>query len=290
MKMNEPVLVFGEALFDCFPNGEQVLGGAPFNVAWHLQAFGDQPLFISRIGNDDLGQKISTAMCDWGMDTQSIQIDQAHPTGQVEINLIENEPQYTITPYCAYDYISEEGVNNLPSSGILYHGTLGLRNDVSRACLSRIAQQPEMKVFLDVNLRSPWWQQQEVFDWLSQAHWAKMNEEELQQLGFISPDISESMHKLLTQFQLQQLIVTQGEKGVMVLSSDGRFYQQAPVAIEHIVDTVGAGDGFSSLYIHGLRAGWPIEKNMTIAQHFAGKVIGLRGAIATTEDFYQDFL
>ena len=55
MKTNTPVLVFGEALFDCFPGGEQVLGGAPFNVAWHLQALGDQPIFISRIGNDRLG-------------------------------------------------------------------------------------------------------------------------------------------------------------------------------------------------------------------------------------------
>ncbi|MGD9171680.1 MAG: carbohydrate kinase, partial [Candidatus Thiodiazotropha sp.] len=34
------IAIFGEVLFDCFPTGEQVLGGAPFNVAWHLQAFG----------------------------------------------------------------------------------------------------------------------------------------------------------------------------------------------------------------------------------------------------------
>ena len=32
--------LFGEVLFDHFPDGKRVLGGAPFNVAWHLQAFG----------------------------------------------------------------------------------------------------------------------------------------------------------------------------------------------------------------------------------------------------------
>ena len=37
--------VFGEVLFDVFPDGKQVLGGAPFNVAWHLQAFGIAPYF-----------------------------------------------------------------------------------------------------------------------------------------------------------------------------------------------------------------------------------------------------
>ena len=36
-------LIFGEVLFDQFEDGSSVLGGAPFNVAWHLQAFGMQP-------------------------------------------------------------------------------------------------------------------------------------------------------------------------------------------------------------------------------------------------------
>jgi len=37
---NQQIGIFGEVLFDQFPDGQQVLGGAPFNVAWHLQAFG----------------------------------------------------------------------------------------------------------------------------------------------------------------------------------------------------------------------------------------------------------
>ena len=49
-------LIFGEVLFDRFPDGSIVLGGAPFNIAWHLQAFKQSPLFISRVGDDPLGQ------------------------------------------------------------------------------------------------------------------------------------------------------------------------------------------------------------------------------------------
>ena len=51
--MNAQPLVFGEVLWDCFPDGQQVLGGAPFNVAWHLHAFGISPLFVSRVGQDE---------------------------------------------------------------------------------------------------------------------------------------------------------------------------------------------------------------------------------------------
>ena len=57
--------LFGEVLFDHFPDGKQVLGGAPFNVAWHLRAF--WPVhFISRVGADPQGTGIRRAMHDWG--------------------------------------------------------------------------------------------------------------------------------------------------------------------------------------------------------------------------------
>ena len=56
-KPRRPV-IFGEVLFDHFPDGARVLGGAPFNVAWHLQAFGSAPLFVSRVGNDPAGREV----------------------------------------------------------------------------------------------------------------------------------------------------------------------------------------------------------------------------------------
>ncbi len=40
MSRYSDIVVFGEVLFDCFPSGEKLLGGAPFNVAYHLQALG----------------------------------------------------------------------------------------------------------------------------------------------------------------------------------------------------------------------------------------------------------
>ena len=70
--MKQTIAIFGEVLFDQFPDNQQVLGGAPFNVAWHLQAFGASPCFISRVGNDAKAVTIKNAMQTWGMDlTQS---------------------------------------------------------------------------------------------------------------------------------------------------------------------------------------------------------------------------
>ncbi len=290
MSEQTQVFVFGEVLFDCFPTGEQVLGGAPFNVAWHLQALGNQPAFISSVGNDKSGKQILTAMRDWGMDTTNIQIDTLRPTGQVEVKVIEGEPDYTITSDCAYDFINTDALKTIPTSGILYHGTLGLRQPVSRESFMQLAKQPDLSIFLDVNLRSPWWKTDDVYGWMEQASWVKLNQDELQQLGFGSATLKQAMIEIQARFNLQQLIVTRGEEGALVLSDNGEFHSVVPEPVKTVVDTVGAGDAFSAIFIHGLVSGWTVSDTLTVAQQFASQVIGLRGATSTDPAFYQNFI
>ena len=80
-------LIFGEVLFDAFPDGSRVLGGAPFNVAWHLRALGLDPLLVSRVGADGAGDEVLRAMHDWQLDVSGVQRDPNHPTGRVPVTL-----------------------------------------------------------------------------------------------------------------------------------------------------------------------------------------------------------
>lgn len=281
--------IFGEVLFDCFPSGERILGGAPFNVAWHLQALGDRPRFLSAVGDDDLGREILQAMDDWGMATSGVQIDRQHPTGKVEVRIVEQEPHYNIIPDCAYDFIQAEAIAPLAPASLLYHGTLGLRSAVARSALTRLAQQPGVSIFLDVNLRTPWWKPGEVFHWLQQARWVKLNQDELRLLGFDSSDLRREMTKLLQQCRLEQVILTRGEAGTLVCTAGGEFHGATPKRPQRFVDTVGAGDAFTAVYIHGLLAGWSIPQTLEVAQRFSGRVIGLRGATTTDPGFYREF-
>ena len=118
MSRSGPVL-FGEVLFDRFPSGDVVLGGAPFNVAWHLQAFGLAPLFLSRVGDDDLGREVLSAMRSWGMETFGVQVDSEHPTGAVEVRIADDEPSYEILPEQAYDYIRGQDLPPLAAGALL---------------------------------------------------------------------------------------------------------------------------------------------------------------------------
>ncbi len=290
MNDKNKVFIFGEVLFDCFPAGEKVLGGAPFNVAWHLQALGDRPQFISRVGDDESGKEILVAMQQWGMNAETVQVDPFHRTGQVEIELIDDEPHYDITPDCAYDFIDVALLESLTPSGILYHGSLGLRNPVARQAFSALIRNSDLSIFLDVNLRPPWWRVDEVLNWLEQARWVKLNEDELRQLGFASDDLAREMRTMQERFQLEQLIVTRGAQGATVLNGRGEFHEVVPVQAGSIVDTVGAGDAFTAMYIHGLISSWDIGETLELAQRFASAVIGLRGAVSDNPAFYQDFI
>lgn len=66
------VAIIGKVLYDVFPDGEEVLGGAPLNVAWSLKGFGLSPLLISRVGSDVRSQKLLDAMQAWGLSTDGI--------------------------------------------------------------------------------------------------------------------------------------------------------------------------------------------------------------------------
>jgi fructokinase len=283
------ITVFGEVLFDCFPNGKQVLGGAPFNVAWHLQALGDNPTFISRIGDDALGETIIKSAQAWGLSTDNIQLDQAHPTGRVDITVHDDEPHYDITPGSAYDFISAQSVQLTKRSGLLYHGSLALRSPYAQQQFKTLRESGDWSVFLDVNLRAPWWDQASLFDWIQSARWVKLNVDELRELGFQEPVLEVAMRNFQTQFELEQVIVTRGSEGASVLTPEG-FFSQTPGEIPEFVDTVGAGDAFTAVFIHGLIESWPIQDTLVAAQAFASQVIGLRGATPDNRAFYKTIL
>lgn len=283
-------LIFGEVLFDRFPDGTAILGGAPFNVAWHLQPFGLEPLFISSVGADPRGEQVRSAMQDWRMDLSGLQTETCYPTGVVDVSFRQGEPHYHIVPDSAWDHIRPEELPALPADGLLYHGSLALRQLISFTSWQRLRQQTTMSRFIDINLRDPWWNLESITQLLEGVHWLKINSDELAQIVPQGRDTESRIHHLLDTLPLAWLIVTQGAAGALAVSAQGERLQVRPEQTVQVVDSVGAGDAFSSVLIMGLLKGWPMEQTLRRAQHFAGAVVGLRGAISRDRDFYQPFI
>ena len=285
-KRNGRPVIFGEVLFDCFPDGSVVLGGAPFNVAWNLQAFGQKPILISRIGSDALGQRVSETLAGVAMDTDFVQTDPARPTGVVNVSLEDGEPTYDIVADSAYDFIEPVDAAALDDAAILYHGSLAVRNETTARTLREMVTTLDVPRFVDVNLREPWWQLEHVLNLLQGATWVKLNEFELRTLEPSRPPAIAEGDELRSRNELEGLLITRGSRGAEWVQADYRV-SLAPEPVEQVVDTVGAGDAFASVLLLGLLHEWPMQITLERAQSFAGAVVGLRGATVTDQGFYE---
>ena len=288
MSRSKPV-IFGEVLFDCFPDGSRVLGGAPFNVAWHCQAFGLQPLFISRVGNDPLGNEITSAMRDWDMDTTGLQKDNTHATGIVDVSFADGEPSYNIVENSAWDFIDHQAIPEIDKHSILYHGSLALRNPLTASSLAQLKQQCSESIFIDVNLRPPWWNLSLVENIIKNSQWLKLNVDEL---ALIVPDevtTEDRVGHLLSQLNVELIVITQGKAGALAASRN-EWCSVQPDNTNNVIDTVGAGDAFSSVLLLGLDKAWPLQQTLNRAQQFASAVVGQRGATTQDKTFYAPFI
>jgi fructokinase len=297
--MEHPPYLFGEVLFDVFPDGREVLGGAPFNVAWHLQGFGLKPLLISRVGADAAGDRIRQAMAAWGMRLDGLQIDPIRPTGRVIVSLMQGEPSFDIVPDSAWDFIEARALPAV-EPGLLYHGSLASRAPVAAATLEWLVEQcgdpggGRMKAmatarrFVDVNLRDPWWRAEKVKRLLAGADWAKLNQEELARLSEDKGGraLEDQAKAFRTRQGLDGLLVTLGAAGALGLNASGEAVRVRPEAVP-LVDAVGAGDAFAAVAILGLYRNWPLATTLERAQGFASRIVQTRGATIQDPALYR---
>lgn len=289
------VIVFGEVLFDSFPNRSEHLGGAPFNVAWHLQGMGLSPLMITRIGNDARGRAASAAMMRWGLDTRGVQVDPDRPTGLVRVALPEQGPRFEILSDQAYDHIEAEPALESASQGhfeLIYCGSLAQRSPDSRSALRRLSESTNLPLFVDLNLRPPWYSPDTVHRLLHSARWLKLNDEELRVLLAVAdpltlPQCIEAGRRLCRELPLEFVAITRGEQGAIIVRQ-GEVHEGRPPA-RSVVSTVGAGDAFSAVLIRGVLSGIGVSQMLKGGLDFSSRVCELEGAISDDESFYALF-
>jgi fructokinase len=291
MAMN---LVIGEILFDIFPDYRR-LGGAPFNVAFHLKHFGLPVRFISRVGADAEGAEIRKFLAGNDFHLDDMQVDSQHPTGKVQVLLDEKGvPQFDIVADVAYDYL--EADSNVLGAlgdrvGLIYFGTLIQRTDSGCRTLQLLLNRKDTRTqcFYDVNLRPKCYSRPVVQESLRQADHVKLNEQELavlQEMFGWKGTPAEGVHRLMEANGLKTLSLTRGDAGSELFTTAGHF-TAPPAAPINVVDTVGAGDGYAAVLIAGLLQGWRPERTLQRATEFATRICEIEGAIPTDASFYD---
>jgi fructokinase len=289
-------IIYGEVLFDEYADGNRHIGGAAFNVAWHLQGFQQRPLFISRIGQDEDGELVFMAMRQWGMDGLGVQIDPAHPTGKVRVISNDDEILFKIEDEQAYDYISgvlSAGVVRDRSTSLVYCGTLALRHETSRKTYHAICVENDLPRFVDLNLRAPWWDVVTVKKLIQGANWVKLNEHELKSLlkrDILSEtDLRMAADIFRRSYAIENLFVTRGDKGACYCAHEIWLSRKATV-IDGYIDPLGAGDAFSAVCILGIEKGWSHSQILERASQFAERICKQQGASDKNQLLYKELL
>jgi fructokinase len=299
-------VVFGEALVDDF-GAEQVVGGAPFNVARHLAAFMAPQLMLTRIGEDRNGAIVRGEFERFAMSPAGLQVDAMEETGRVVVERTPGGHRFSILPNQAYDYIDRQGAVAAATSvnaGLVYFGTLAQRAERSRTALFAVLESLTATRFLDLNLRGSQVDERCVFHSLQAADIVKVNEEELQALfqwyfqikptdpPLTADEVRASCRALLQMFSLDALIVTLGHRGSVYFGRDDEepiVHRDNP-APPFVIDTVGAGDAFSAIFLLGRIRGWPLDVSLARANAFAGAICAIPGAIPGDMGFYDKWM
>lgn len=256
--MNHSVICYGEILWDVLPTGE-VPGGAPMNVAYHLNKLGHPPIVITRIGDDDRGVKLIELLKGKNIATKYIQLDKMLPTGVVYATPNERmEMQYDIVAPVAWDVIewNDELKSIFTDDTYFVFGSLIARNLTSRDTLFKLLDIAKNKV-LDINLRPPHYDNKLLNDLLEKADIVKMNHEELNFIsGWFNSSATSDEEKIALvrkKYDLDAVIVTKGGDGA-IISVDGKTYSHPGFKVI-IQDTVGSGDSFLAAILTGLIEG-----------------------------------
>ncbi len=246
METKEQILCFGEILWDTLPSGRRP-GGAPMNVALHLNRFGIKSIVASSVGNDPDGRELLDFLKRTGLDTRLVQINQELPTSEAKVMLdAENNATFVIVEPVAWDNImlNDELWSELKNSRALVYGSLVARNRATRETLFALLQSDALKI-MDVNLRPPFDKEETVKALLAKSDIVKLNDSELVTITdwyHISGDLSRRMHSFQQIYNVKTLIVTRGKDGAWLLH-DGAFYEHSGFKVD-TVDTVGSGDAF----------------------------------------------
>jgi fructokinase len=281
--MSNPIVGIGELLWDVFPDGRRVAGGAPFNFAFHCKQLGHDAVIVSRVGDDDLGRELRAEVRRLGLSDEFIQTDPDHPTGTVRVTVDEHgQPAYTITEDVAWDYIGWEGkLTGLTESLQAFcFGTLAQRSPASRSTIEQLAKAaPTAISLLDLNLRPLHFTKDGVRRSLALATWLKLNQSEYDQLPELidwdetEPDLATA---LWVEFSINWVCITRGAAGCELISEGGDV--DDPGVPAEVVDAVGAGDAFTAALLVMLLERQPPSRAVRFANHYAARVCEHRGA------------
>ncbi|KRN94476.1 sugar kinase [Pediococcus stilesii] len=235
----------------------KILGGAELNVAIGVKRLGHSVEYISGVGEEPLGEFVIKTIKSHAVGTKYISSDSRYWTAfQLKDMVTKGDPQtYNYRRGSAAAHLTKDVIENVDLDDVKIAHMSGIFPAISdtaeetfRTLMDRLVEKGTLITF-DPNLRPPLWKDEETMR-TTINDLAGFADIVLPGVGegkilMGSEDPEEIADFYLKGQRTKTVIVKIGPDGAFVKNKDGESFTVKGFKVDHIVDTVGAGDGFA---------------------------------------------
>ncbi|EMN3918775.1 sugar kinase [Citrobacter farmeri] len=299
MKHSLDVITIGEAMamFVATQTGDLAevesfikrVAGAELNVATGLARLGMKVGWVSRVGNDSFGRFVLNSLKKEGIDAQGVTLDERYATGFQLKSKVENGTDPIVEYFrkgSAASHLSVADYNDAYFSAARHLHLSGVAAALSASAYELLAHTARtMKaqgktLSFDPNLRPVLWKSEaEMIEKLNrlafQADWVLPGLKE----GMIltGQQTPEGIADFYLRHGVKAVVLKTGADGAWYKTADGEKGSVAPVKVDNVVDTVGAGDGFAVGVISALLEGRTLHQAVTRGNKIGALAIQVQG-------------
>jgi N-acetylmuramic acid 6-phosphate etherase len=256
-------------------------GGAESNVAIHVARLGFDAGWVSAVGNDALGRRLTRQISERGVDTRWLAVHPDAPTG-----VYFKDPGTGVLYYrggSAASRMSPASLEQIPLERTSVVHLSGITAALSASCgalldavFERLAD-TSVLVSFDVNFRSGLWDAAEaaprLLELASRADVVLVGLDEAETLwGTTTP---EAVRELLN--APARLVVKDGHVGATEFSGTEAVF--APAIATEVLEAIGAGDAFAGGYLAAHLAGANAEERLAAGHRQAVLALKTHGDV-----------
>lgn len=267
---------------------QQKVGGAESNYAVGLARLGNEVKYMSQVGDDPFGRKILKTIRAEGVNVAHLTVMPNMRTGLLfkEQSTKARMNVYYYRDCSAASYMSTESLPEDFFEGTVFFHVTGITPAISELCRALIfaaiekAKNLGVKIIFDPNIRFKLWKKEQAFKTLNElvdlADYVLAGEDEG---AFLTNETNEQkMCEMLSRNESKIVILKRGHLPTLIFA-DGAFTEVPTPKVEHVLDTVGAGDAFAAGFTHGLLNNYSLEESVCIGNIAGACVIQQFGDI-----------
>ena len=246
------------------------VAGAEFNVATGAARLGHFVSYLTKLGNDPFGTRITNTLTANKIDSSNVLTSDTNTTGfMLKSKVSKGDPEiFYFRKGSAASTLDASDVEKIDFSKFDYVHLTGifpaLTDSTRAAMMALIKKAKELGLFIsfDPNLRTQLWPSQDVM--------VKTLNELASYADLVLPGCGEGkilcgsedpskINDFYRSLGARMVVTKLGPDGALVREGDNE-YKVPGFIIDKVVDTVGAGDGFACGVITGLMEGLSLEK------------------------------